>query len=57
MDERNYIHFEEKDLRSLYKQNKSISEYKNDVINNTMSFLDKIWISFFDDHLFDSYRI
>ena len=26
MDERNYFHFEEKDLKSLYKQNKLISE-------------------------------
>lgn len=45
--ERGYYYYEEKDLRSLYNKVKSLERYKTDVINNSKSYLNKVWNRFF----------
>lgn len=56
-NERDYFYFERKDLRSFYKNVKTLEEYKEDVINNTKSYLDKVWKEFYGKHLFSEFAI
>jgi len=55
--ERDYFHYERKDLRTLYKTGKTLEEYKEDVINNSKSYLDKVWKEFYGKHLFSEFAI
>ena len=56
-DEKDYFHYERKDLRGFYRTAKSLEEYKEDVINNTKSYLDKVWSKFYGKHLFSEFVV
>ena len=52
-----HVLYEEKDLSSLYKKNKDLSEYKYDVISNCIAYLNKVWEDFFGSFIFPEHGL
>ena len=53
--ENNYIHFEEKDLSAYSKGYKELELYKKDVLNCSFSYLNKVWLDYFGNYLFNDF--
>jgi hypothetical protein len=52
-----HVLYEEKDLSSLYKKNKDLSEYKYDVISNCIAYLNNVWQDFFASFIFPEHGL